>query len=93
MRIDSREPGEEGRTRIALVPETVDDLWHLSHVLEPDDFVSGDTTRRVRRDDDDLRDTGGQREPMSVTLTVAACASAARSSAARARTNLATTTH
>ena len=71
MRIDSREPGEEGRTRIALVPETVDDLWHLSHVLEPDDFVSGDTTRRVRRDDDDLRDTGGQREPMSVTLTVA----------------------
>jgi protein pelota len=70
MRIDSRDPGEEGRTRFALVPETVDDLWHLSHVVEPGDLVSGDTTRRVRRDDDDLRDTGGEREPMRVTLAV-----------------------
>jgi protein pelota len=72
MRIESRDPREEGRTRFALVPETVDDLWHLSHVLEPGDLVSGDTTRRVRRDDDDLRDTGGEREPMHVTLAVGA---------------------
>ncbi len=70
MRIDHREPGEEGRTRIALVPETVDDLWHISHVLEPGDRVGGETTRRIRRDDDRTRDTGGEREPMSVTLVV-----------------------
>ncbi len=70
MRVQRREPGEEGRTRITLVPETVDDLWHLSYVLEPGDLVSGETTRRVQRDDDALRDTGGRREPMTVSLRV-----------------------
>jgi protein pelota len=70
MRVPSREPGEEGRTRLTLVPETVDDLWHLSHVVEPGDRVSGDTTRRVQRDDEALRDTGGEREPMHVTIEV-----------------------
>ncbi|MFB6157100.1 MAG: mRNA surveillance protein pelota [Haloferacaceae archaeon] len=70
MRIESREPGEEGRTRLTLVPENVDDLWHLSHVVEPGDLVSGDTTRRVQRDEENLRDTGGEREHMFVTVAV-----------------------
>ncbi|MFB6303564.1 MAG: mRNA surveillance protein pelota [Haloferacaceae archaeon] len=70
MRVQSREPGEEGRTRLTLVPENVDDLWHLSHVLEPGDLVSGDTTRRVQRDEENLRDTGGEREHMYVTVEV-----------------------
>jgi len=70
MRVPSREPGEAGRTRLTLVPETVDDLWHLSHVVEPGDLVSGDTTRRVQRDDEALRDTGGEREHMHVTIEV-----------------------
>lgn len=70
MRIASRGRGEEGRDRMTLVPETVDDLWHLSYVLEPDDLVSGDTTRRIQRDDDQMRDTGGQREHLSVTIAV-----------------------
>jgi protein pelota len=70
MRIQSRGHGEEGRTRITLVPENVDDLWHLSHVLEPGDLVSGDTTRRIQRDEDHMRDTGGEREHMHVTIEV-----------------------
>jgi len=70
MRIPERGRGEEGRERLTLVPETVDDLWHLSHVLEPGDLVEGDTTRRIRRDDEDLRDTGGQREHLYVTIAV-----------------------
>ena len=70
MRISSRGRGEEGRERITLVPENVDDLWHLSHVLESGDLVSGDTTRRIQRDDDQMRDTGGQREHLSVTISV-----------------------
>jgi protein pelota len=68
MRIQSRSPGEEGRERITLVPENVDDLWHLSYVLEPGDLVSGDTTRRIQRDDEQLRDTGGEREHIHATL-------------------------
>ena len=70
MRIASRGRGEAGRERLTLVPETVDDLWHLSYVLEPDDLVSGDTTRRIQRNDDQMRDTGGQREHLSVTIDV-----------------------
>ncbi|MFC6873108.1 mRNA surveillance protein pelota [Halobellus marinus] len=70
MRISSRGHGEEGRERMTLVPENVDDLWHLSHVLESGDRVSGDTTRRIQRDDDQLRDTGGQREHLFVTIEV-----------------------
>ena len=70
MRITSRGRGEEGRERITLVPENVDDLWHLSHVLESGDRVSGDTTRRIQRNDENLRDTGGQREHLFVTIAV-----------------------
>jgi len=70
MRIVSRGRGEEGRERMTLVPETVDDLWHLSYVLEPEDLVSGDTTRRIQRNDDQMRDTGGEREHLSVTIAV-----------------------
>jgi protein pelota len=70
MRIAQRGYGEEGRERLTLVPENVDDLWHLAHVLEPGDRVDGDTTRRIQRDDDRMRDTGGQREHIHVTLEV-----------------------
>ena len=70
MRINGRTNVEGGRERWTLVPESLDDLWHLSYVLEPGDLVSGDTTRRIQRDDDRMRDTGGEREPMSVTLSV-----------------------
>ncbi len=70
MRIVSRGRGEEGRERMTLVPENVDDLWHLSYVLEPGDLVSGDTTRRIQRNDEQMRDTGGEREHLHVTLSV-----------------------
>jgi protein pelota len=71
MRVQGREPIEGGGERVALVPETTGDLWHLHHVIEPGDRVAGETTRRIQRDDDRMRDTGGQREPMSVTLAAA----------------------
>jgi protein pelota len=71
MRTEPRGYGEDGRERRLVVPETTDDLWHLSHVLEPGDLVEGDTTRRIQRNDDDLRDTGGEREHMHVTIEVA----------------------
>ena len=70
MRIADRETVEGGRERITVVPESLDDLWHLTYILEPGDAVSGDTTRRIQRDDDKMRDTGGQREPMWVEIDV-----------------------
>jgi len=70
MRIAERETVEGGRERITLVPEHLDDLWHLSHVVEPGDSVAGDTTRRIQRDDDQLRDKGGEREHLWVAIRV-----------------------
>ena len=70
MRVNGRTRVEGGRERITLVPESLDDLWHLTYLVEPGDLISGDTTRRIQRADDRVRDTGGEREPMGVTLDV-----------------------
>lgn len=70
MRIADRWRTEGGRERITVVPESLDDLWHLAFVIEPADRVAGDTTRRIQRDDDRLRDTGGEREQLFVELSV-----------------------
>jgi protein pelota len=70
MRIVDRQRRDGGRERVTLVPESLDDLWHLSHVVEPGDRVAGDTTRRIQRDDEQLRDTGGEREHLWVELEV-----------------------
>ncbi|MCU4752815.1 mRNA surveillance protein pelota [Halobacteria archaeon AArc-curdl1] len=70
MQITDRELLEGGRERVTLVPESVDDLWHLQYVLEPGDRVAGDTTRRIQRNDEQLRDTGGEREHMWVAIAV-----------------------
>lgn len=70
MRITDRQHVESGDERITVVPESTDDLWHLSNVLESGDAVGGDTHRRVRRNDEQLRDTGGEREHMYATIEV-----------------------
>ena len=70
MRVADRQRREGGRERLTLVPESLDDLWHLSHVVEPGDRVAGDTTRRIQRNDEQLRDTGGEREHLWVELAV-----------------------
>ncbi|MFB6299857.1 MAG: mRNA surveillance protein pelota [Halobacteriales archaeon] len=70
MRIDEREQLDADRERITLVPESLDDLWHLAYVLEPGDEVSGQSTRRIQRDDEQLRDTGGEREQLQLTIEV-----------------------
>lgn len=70
MQIKDRESVDGGRERVTVVPETIDDLWHLQYVIEPGDRVAGDTTRRIQRDDDRMRDTGGEREHMWVAIAV-----------------------
>ena len=70
MQIKSREQLEGGRERVTVVPESLDDLWHLQYILEPGDRVAGDTTRRIQRTDDQMRDTGGEREHMWVAIAV-----------------------
>ncbi|MCD7781762.1 MAG: mRNA surveillance protein pelota [Methanosphaera sp.] len=33
---------------IEVIPESIDDLWHLSHIVEKNDYVSTLTTRRIQ---------------------------------------------
>lgn len=68
MRITDREQVEGGGERLTIVPDSLDDLWHLQYVVEPGDRVAGDTTRRIQRNDEQLRDTGGEREHLWVAL-------------------------
>ncbi len=70
MHVSDRQDREGGREAITLVPESLDDLWHLTYVIEPGDLVSGDTHRRIQRNEENLRDTGGEREHLYVTLEV-----------------------
>jgi protein pelota len=70
MQLKDRWNVEGGGERITLVPESLDDLWHLSYVLEPGDLVAGDTHRRIQRQEEEMRDTGGEREHMHVTIDV-----------------------
>jgi len=70
MRIVDRQQVDGRRERLTVVPESLDDLWHLSHIVEPGDRVAGDTTRRIQRNDEQLRDTGGEREHIWAEIEV-----------------------
>ena len=61
---------EDGYGTVTLVPENLDDLWHLKYVIEDGDTVSALTQRRVERNDDMTRSTGGERETLDVELEV-----------------------
>ena len=40
---------------ISIIPESVDDLWHLKHVIEPGDLVYSFTYRRMEEATDKVR--------------------------------------
>ncbi len=44
-----------GEGEISLVAESLDDLWHLKYILEPDDLVYAFTRRRIEGATDKLR--------------------------------------
>ena len=70
MRIADREELDGAYQRITIVPESVDDLWHLSHVITPGDRVAAMADRRIQRDDELDRDTGGVRETLFIVIAV-----------------------
>jgi len=56
---------------VVVVPEDMDDLWHLYNIILPSDQVAARTVRRVRRDvDDTSRPDKGERRRMFIRLTV-----------------------
>jgi protein pelota len=56
---------------VVVVPEYLDDLWHLYNIILPEDQVAARTVRRVRREDrEESRPDKGERRPMFIRLVV-----------------------
>jgi protein pelota len=54
-----------------LLPETLDDLWHLSHIVEIGDTVSSKTTRRIQdTTGDKLRSDRGVKKTFTLGISV-----------------------
>jgi len=56
--------------RVVVVPECMDDLWHLYNIILPGDTVAARTVRRIRREGEGARPDKGERQPMFLRLAV-----------------------
>ena len=56
---------------IEIIPETLDDLWHLSHIIEVGDNASSKTTRRIQDNTGDkLRSDRGVKKTFYLGLDI-----------------------
>ena len=56
---------------VEILPETLDDLWHLSHIIEVGDNASSKTTRRIQDNTGDkLRSDRGVKKTFYLSLDV-----------------------
>jgi protein pelota len=55
---------------LILLPESVDDLWHLKYLIEKDDLVFALTFRKVESATDKLRPEKTERKPMRLGIRV-----------------------
>lgn len=54
-----------------VIPETLDDLWHLSHIVEEGDYVTSKTTRRIQdTTGDKLRSDRGVKKTFTLEVNV-----------------------
>jgi protein pelota len=58
--------GQEGE--ITLVPESIDDLWHLKYLISPGDLVFALTHRKVTASTDKLRPEKLERRPVRLGI-------------------------
>jgi protein pelota len=55
---------------ISLVVESLDDLWHLKYILEPEDIVYSFTKRRVEGATDKLRPEKAEKRTVRLGIQV-----------------------
>ncbi len=53
-----------------LIPETLNDLWHLYNIIEKGDTIYAKTFRRIRSSDEPLRADKGEKTPVYLGITV-----------------------
>ena len=62
---------DEKESTVEILPETLDDLWHLSHIIEVGDNASSKTTRRIQDNTGDkLRSDRGVKKTFYLSLDV-----------------------
>ena len=62
---------DEKEGMVEVVPETLDDLWHLSHIIEVGDNASSKTTRRIQDNTGDkLRSDRGVKKTFTLGLDI-----------------------
>jgi len=66
------EQGEmrDGYGEIRLLPESIDDLWHLQHLIAPNDLVFATTLRSVESVADRIRPEKVEKRPVRLGLRV-----------------------
>ncbi|HVL86440.1 MAG TPA: mRNA surveillance protein pelota [Candidatus Thermoplasmatota archaeon] len=67
MKVVARDPRER---LVKLLPENLDDLWHLHQLVRPGDLVRMVTWRRMELPDDKLRGEKAEKKPMLLGVRV-----------------------
>ena len=69
MRVVKRNlKGREGE--ITLVPETLDDLWHLKYIIEKGDLIFALTKRKADTSSDKLRPEKSEKKTVRLSIRV-----------------------
>ncbi|MFZ2071537.1 MAG: mRNA surveillance protein pelota [Halobacteriota archaeon] len=69
LRMELKDRGVNRRTgEIALIPESLDDLWHLKHIIEPGDLVFSLTYRRLEEATDKVRPDKTDKKPLRLGI-------------------------
>ncbi|MDH7594395.1 MAG: mRNA surveillance protein pelota [Methanomicrobiales archaeon] len=69
MRVEYRDM-KDFSGEILLLPESYDDLWHLSHLIRQGDLVFATTFRTVETPQDKLRPEKGEKRPVRLGIRV-----------------------
>ena len=61
--------GEKGEIgEVSLIPESLDDLWHLKHVIEAGDLVYSLTYRKIEKATDKIRPDKTEKKPLRLGI-------------------------
>ena len=61
---------KRGHGMVKLVPESLDDLWHLKYIIERGDLVTAFTKRRVEGATDKIRPESSEKKAVHLTIEV-----------------------
>ena len=61
---------DESNGIVKVFPETLDDLWHLSHIVAEGDNVYAKTTRRIQDNGESVRNNAGVKKTFTLGIAV-----------------------